>query len=104
MENILGNIISMCEIAKYNKIKPVICSVLPAKAYKWRPELQPSDDIIKLNKMLKEYAKSAKIPYVDYHSGLKDENNGLPKHYAEDGVHPNLDCYKIMEEQILKFL
>ena len=28
-ENSLGNIISMCELAKANKIKPIICSVLP---------------------------------------------------------------------------
>ena len=38
------------------------------------------------------------------HSVLKDENNGLPAKHAKDGVHPNLDCYKIMEEIILKAL
>lgn len=104
LENILGNIISMCEIAKVNKIKPVICSVLPAAAYRWRPELKPAEDIMKLNSMLQKYARSAKIPYVDYHSVLKDENNGLPEKHAKDGVHPNMDCYKIMEKIILEYL
>ena len=104
LENILGNIVSMCELAKANKIKPVICSVLPADRYGWRPGMTPAQDIVKLNEMLKEYAASARIKYVDYHSVLKDENNGLPAKHAKDGVHPNLDCYKIMEEIILKVL
>lgn len=104
LENIVGNIVSMCELAKANKIKPVICSVLPADRYGWRPGMTPAQDIVKLNEMLKEYAASARIKYVDYHSVLKDENNGLPAKHAKDGVHPNLDCYKIMEEIILKAL
>lgn len=104
LENILGNIISMCELAQANKIKPVICSVLPADRYGWRPELKPAADIVKLNEMLKAYAESARIQYVDYHSILKDANNGLPAIHAEDGVHPNLSCYKIMEGIILKVL
>lgn len=103
-ENILGNIISMCEIARANKIKPILCSVLPADRFRWRPQLTPAEDIVKLNKMIQEYAKSARIPYVDYHSVLKDENNALPEKHAADGVHPNLDCYKIMEEIIVKYL
>ena len=59
---------------------------------------------LKLNEMIKAYAKDAKIKYVDYHSALKDENNALPAKYAADGVHPNLECYKIMEEIILQYL
>ena len=49
-------------------------------------------------------AKAQRIPYVDYHSVLKNENNGMPENYAADGVHPNLDCYKIMEEIVLRYL
>ena len=103
-ENILGNIISMCELAKCHKIKPILCSVLPADRYSWRKELKPAEEIIRLNQMIKEYAKSVKIPYVDYHSALVNENGGLPIEYAADGVHPNLECYKIMEEIILQQL
>ena len=103
-ENILGNIQSMCELAKIHKIRPILCSVLPADRFKWRKELKPAEDIVKLNEMIKEYARSAKVPYVDYHSALKDENNALPEKYAADGVHPNIDCYKIMENIIVKYL
>ena len=104
LENILGNIQSMCELAKLHKIKPIICSVLPAGMYGWRPELKPAQDIVKLNMMLKEYANKERIPYVDYHSVLKDENDALPKKHAADGVHPNLECYKIMESIVLNYL
>ena len=103
-DNILGNIQSMCELAKAHKIKPILCSALPATGFRWRKELQPADDIIKLNEMIKEYARAERIPYVDYHSVLKDENNGLPEKHAADGVHPNLDCYKIMEDIVIRYL
>jgi hypothetical protein len=104
LENTLGNIISMCEIAKANKIIPIICSVLPADRFGWRPGVKPAADIVKLNEMLKEYADSKKIQYIDYYSVLADENGGLPKQHAEDGVHPNLSCYKIMEKIVLESL
>ena len=104
LENILGNIISMCELAKVHKIKPVLCSVLPADRYKWRPELKPAEDIIRLNGMLKEYAKSKGYKYIDYHTPLKNEANGLSQELSPDGVHPNIDCYKIMEKIILEAL
>lgn len=97
LKNILGNIISMAELAKANNINVVLCSVLPATEYGWRKEIKPVDDIIQLNQMIKEYATQNKIPYVDYHSALKDERNGLPQKYADDGVHPNKEGYAIME-------
>ena len=104
LDNVLGNIQSMCELAKAHKIKPILCSVLPADRYSWRKEMKPAEDIIRLNQMIREYAKAQRIPYVDYHSVLKNENNGMPENYAADGVHPNLDCYKIMEEIVLRYL
>ena len=104
LEHILQNIKSMCELARANKIKPVVCSTLPAKRFKWRPEMKPANDIILLNEMIKAYAKENKIPYVDYHSALKDEENGLPLKYSKDGVHPNAKGYAVMESVIMPVL
>ncbi len=104
LKNVLDNLKSMCELAKFHKKKVILCSVPPANRFGWRKELKPADDIIKLNEMIKEYAASAKIPYVDYHSAIKDSENGLPEKYAKDGVHPNLECYKIMEEIVMKYI
>lgn len=104
LEHILQNIQSMCQLAKQNHIRPVLCSCLPAAAFKWRPDMKPAHDIIKLNEMIETYAKSERIKYIDYHSALKDEKGGLPVIYAKDGVHPNLAGYKIMENILLKQL
>lgn len=103
-EHILQNIQSMCELAKQNRIRPVLCSCLPAAAFKWRPEMKPAEDIKRLNEMIQEYAKANKIKYIDYHSALVDEHGGLPEKYAADGVHPNMDGYAIMEQILLNNL
>ena len=102
LENILGNLKSMVELAKAHNIRPILCSVPPAAGFVWRKDLSPAKDIIKLNKMIKEYADSINIPYIDYHSLLTDENGGLPKKYAKDGVHPVLAGYKLMEGLLLE--
>ena len=104
-ENTLGNIISMCELAKANKIKPIICSILPCDRFYWRPEVTgQAQEIVKINALLKEYAESAKIPYVDYHSVMKNENDGLPKEYAADGCHPTKAGYEVMKKVVLEYL
>lgn len=101
MENILGNIISMAELAKANHIDVVLCSVLPAYEFGWRKGLEPAAKIIELNKRIKAYADRNKLTYIDYHSRLADERGGLPEKYSKDGVHPTLEGYKIMEEILL---
>ena len=105
LDVVLGNVISMCELAKKNKIKPIICSVIPADRYGWRPEIKDAAEKTKeLNSMLKAYAEKARITYVDYYSALDNGNGGIPENLAKDGVHPNLDGYKIMEAIILPYL
>ena len=96
-ENIVGNIISMCEIAKANKITPIICSILPAAKYKWRPVIKSVEPIKRINSMLKKYAQENGITYLDYYSKLDDGNGGLTEAHAKDGVHPTDECYAIME-------
>ena len=99
-ENILGNIKSMCELAKLHKIKVILCSVTPSRQFRWRPELTPAEDIKRLNVMIREYAEDNKIYYVDYHSALTEEDGGLPLKWAKDGVHPNKECYVTVMEPL----
>ena len=42
LENVFGNIVSMCELAKFNGIRVVLCSVLPCDRFSWRPEIKPA--------------------------------------------------------------
>lgn len=103
-ENIIGNIMSMCELAKVHGIVPVLCSVLPADRYRWREGIAPAQDIVALNKMIRAYAEAENIMYIDFHSVMRNENDGLPEVYAPDGVHPSLAGFKVMEEIVLKAL
>jgi lysophospholipase L1-like esterase len=102
LEMIEDNIASMVEIAKANNIKVVLCSVLPAYDFPWKPGLEPAQKIVDLNKWIKDYAEKNKIIYVDYFTPMADERNGLKKEYSEDGVHPNLAGYKVMEPLVEK--
>ena len=43
LENIFGNIVSMCELAKLYKIQPVLCSVLPCEKYPHRDNIEPAE-------------------------------------------------------------
>jgi lysophospholipase L1-like esterase len=101
LETILGNLISMCELAKTNNVQVILCSILPAYDYPWRRSIQPAEKIETLNAMIRKYGVENNIPYADYHSAMADEQKGLKSIYSEDGVHPNENGYVIMES-ILK--
>lgn len=102
LEMIEDNIASMVEIANANNIKAVLCSILPAYDYPWKPGLEPAQKIVDLNKWIKDYAAKNKIIYVDYFAPMADQRYGLKKEYSEDGVHPNLAGYKVMEPIVEK--
>lgn len=104
LDEIAGNIFTMCELAKQNHIQVIICSVLPALDYPWRKGLEPAQKIIELNKKLKKYASENNIAYVDYFSAMVDDRNGLLAKYTYDGVHPNKGGYEVMENLINKQL
>ena len=94
----LGNIQSMVEIAQANGLKVILASVLPATNFEWRRSVgNRSDMIVDLNKRIKVYADKNKIPFIDYHSAMKNDKNGMNPDLAEDGVHPTMKGYKIME-------
>jgi lysophospholipase L1-like esterase len=90
------NLISMVELAKANGIRVVLSSVLPAYDYPWRPGLEPARKIVALNAWMRDYAATHDVVYLDYHSAMADEHQGLRAELSEDGVHPNQAGYRIM--------
>lgn len=102
LEEIFGNIASMAELAAANKIKVVLSSILPVYDYPWKPGIQPAEKIFTLNKMIREYAAKNGHIYLDYFSSMADDRKGLKKELGDDGVHPNLAGYKIMEPLVEK--
>lgn len=98
----LGNIRSMVELAQANDIQPILAAVLPATGFSWRPELgDRSAMIVELNRRLAELAAEKDIPFVDYHTALRNASNGMDAELAEDGVHPTARGYAIMADLVL---
>ena len=97
-----GNIASMAEIAKANKIKVILTSVLPAASFRWNKKITDAPDRIEaLNAKIKAYAKANKIPYVDYYQPMVNgTERALNPAYSKDGVHPTLEGYLVMEALI----
>ncbi len=97
LEDVFGNIASMAELAKANQIKVVLSSVTPAFAFPWRRTIDPVPKVAALNEMIKNYADKNSIVYLDYFTAMADDRKGLPANLSKDGVHPNLQGYKMME-------
>jgi lysophospholipase L1-like esterase len=80
IQAIEGNLMSMAELATANGIRVVFASVLPVSDYEMRdgkPIVQtvrrPPEQILALNKWLKEYAATNGFGYLDYFSAMVDE-------------------------------
>lgn len=99
----MNNIKSMAQLAKANQVQVILCSVLPAKAFPWRPGIEPIPFIQSLNQMIRDFAKEENMTYVDYYGAMQDGDGGLkvPDYTtAEDLVHPNTAGYKVMESLV----
>lgn len=93
-----NNIKSMVDLAKANNIEVILTSVLPSDRIYWNSTITDvSQRVDSLNVLIKKYSDDNNIPYIDYNSLMRDENGGLKVEYGEDGLHPNIEGYKIME-------
>jgi lysophospholipase L1-like esterase len=96
LEEIQDNLAAMAELAQANGIVVLLSSILPVYDYPWRPGLQPAPKIIAINRWLRDYAAARGATYVDYHSAMADQRQGLSTALAADGVHPTEAGYRIM--------
>ena len=104
LEQIEGNLASMAELAKGNKIRVVLASVLPVSNYGHDRQGNPQDmrinrppeKIVELNGWIKKYAAENRHTYLDYFSAMVDPQGLLQKDLSEDGLHPNAKGYAVM--------
>ncbi len=96
LEQIEDNLASMSDLATANHIHVVLCSITPAFDYPWQRGLTPAPKIDAINAWMKGYAAGKGYVYVDFHSAMKDAEDGLPANLSKDGVHPNPAGYAIM--------
>ncbi len=101
-----GNIVSIVELLKANKIKPIIASLLPAACIPWDKNIKNvPEKVASLNARLKAYAKKNHIVYADYFPLLvSGEDRALNPQYSTDGIHPTHKGYDVMENYIQSVL
>jgi lysophospholipase L1-like esterase len=99
-----GNLASMAELARTNKIRVVLASVLPVSNYGHDRQGNPLDmrinrppeKILQLNAWIKKYAAEKRHTYLDYFSAMVDAQGLLQPDLSEDGLHPNAKGYAVM--------
>ena len=101
-----ANIVAMVEMAIDNDIVPYVCSVLPARCYRWNLNITDGPQKLeRLNSRLRQFAEEKGIVYIDYFTSMvADDGESLREDYTFDGVHPTLEGYKVMEEILLEAL
>lgn len=63
-----------------------------------------NDQIIEINKKLKQYCDDKKITYIDLYSKLVDDEGNLKLDYTKEGLHLSDDGYKVVTEEISKYI
>lgn len=104
LKMITDNFQSMAQLAKASGIKVILCTLLPSNRIPWRDNMNPSAMVRELNTWITNYGQLQGFDVADYYSPLVDENMGLPEKYSADGVHVNLDAYKIMEKVVMPYI
>lgn len=102
LEDIMANLKSMAELARIHNIRVVLCSVLPAQDYPWRPGMAPDQKIPRLNSMIERYAREEGFVYLDYFREMSNKDNGMKDGLSSDGVHPTVKGYEVMEPMVKK--
>jgi lysophospholipase L1-like esterase len=92
------NFQAMVELAQAHGIKVILCSLTPISDYGRTPQTtqRPPADILKLNAWLKDYAARTHAVYADYYSAIVDEKGMLKNGFSMDGLHPNVEGYKLL--------
>ena len=104
LDAIEDNLIAMAELARANKIRVVLASLLPISDYEKTKEgkpivrstQRPPEKIKALNDWMRKYATDTGSTYLDYFSAMIDDKGFLREELSEDGLHPNQKGYDIM--------
>jgi lysophospholipase L1-like esterase len=95
-----ANLETMTEVARLHNIRVVLASVLPVNDYTEKSKmffpLRPPDEILELNRWIKDYAARNNYIYLDYFSAMVDDKGLLQRDLSEDGLHPNDKGYAVM--------
>ncbi len=101
---IMKNIKTMTKMAEQHNIDVILCTILPAARYPWRPEIEPVKPIRNMNRRIARFAKRRHRKFINFYTPLATKHGALQTPLSKDGVHPNSECYTIMERIVLSTL
>ena len=106
-ERTFGNIVSMCEIAKANKVRVILSTITPCDGYPWNRQIDNVPQKIEsLNSRLRDYARQHKLGFIDYYAPMVvtegEKMGSMRAELTRDGCHPNAAGYEIMEPLALE--
>ena len=101
---IMKNIKTMTKMAEQHNIEVILCTILPAARYPWRPEIEPVKPIRNMNRRIARFAKHRHRKFIDFYTPLATQHGALQSPLSKDGVHPNSECYTVMERIVLSTL
>jgi lysophospholipase L1-like esterase len=99
-----NNLRTMVELAQAHRIRVILGTIPPAHYFFWQKGLDPRPRISEVNAWLREYARLGKISLVDYHAVLANSDGTFRDALSNDGVHPNADGYRAMEQALAPVL
>ena len=99
IEQIEENLASMADIARANRIRVVLASLMPVYASAKRPELirdRPPKKILTLNQWIRSFCERTRCVYLDYFSAMVGADGLMKRDLSDYGLHPNSAGYKVI--------
>jgi lysophospholipase L1-like esterase len=89
-----NNLYMIGSLAKVQGIKVIFASIMPVNGA--NITVRPPEKILELNKYIQDLCAKEGYLYLDYFTALKDDEGHIRKEWANDGLHPNAEGYKVI--------
>jgi lysophospholipase L1-like esterase len=99
LESTENNIAAMADMASAHGIKVILASLTPVCDIPGKNAMtsgRPPEKILELNRWIKSYSASHNLVFLDYYSVTVDERGFFRSDMTEDGLHPTMKGYEVM--------
>lgn len=96
IKNITDGIKSVAELCRKNKIRFVVCSLMPQQQYQ--------NTILKVNKKIENISEKTEMIFLDVYKYFVDKHGKIKELFSDDGVSLNPAGYKYFTELIYEYV